>query len=157
MELKEKIIELVNKYLPDQDFFIVAVEVGGNAGMRKISILVDSDKGITIEACSKLSRSVGHEIEEQNIIDSAYLLEVSSPGVDRPLQSKREYLKNKGRKLAVTLNDSKIIEGMLEEVKEDALVIAAEVKKPGTKKIEIKPLEIPFKEIKKSNVIVSFK
>jgi len=157
MELKEKIIELVNKYLPGQDFFIVAVEVGGNAGMRKISILVDSDKGITIEACSKLSRNVGHEIEEQNIIDSAYLLEVSSPGVDRPLQSKREYLKNKGRKLAIMLNDSKIIEGTLEEVKEDALVIAAEIKKAGTKKVEIKPLEIPFKEIKKSNVIVSFK
>jgi ribosome maturation factor RimP len=157
MELKEKIIELVNKYLPDQDFFVVDIEVGGNAGMRKISILVDSDKGITIEECSKISRSVGHEIEEKNIIDSAYLLEVSSPGVDRPLKSKREYLKNKGRKLAVTLNDSKIIEGTLEEVKDDALIIAAGIKKPGTKKVEIKPLEIPFKEIKKSNVIVSFK
>ena len=157
MELKEKIIELVNKYLPGDDFFIVEVEMAGNAGMRKISILVDSDQGITIDECSKLSRSIGHEIEEKNIIDSAYLLEVSSPGVDRPLQSKRQYLKNKGRKLAVVLNDSKIIEGTLEEVKEDALVITTGIKKAGTKKVEIQPLEIPFKEIKKSNVIVSFK
>jgi len=157
MELKEKIIELINKYLPNQDFFIVEVEVTGNSGKRKISVLVDSDKGITIDECSRLSRNIGNEIEEKNIIDSAYLLEVSSPGVDKPLQSKRQYLKNKGRKLAVALNDGKIIEGRLEEVKEEVIVIAKEVKKQGTKKAETQPLEIPFKEIKKSTILVSFK
>ncbi len=157
MELKEKIIELVNKYLPGPDFFIVEIEVTGNSGKRKISVLVDSDKGITIDECSLISRKVGHEIEEKNIIDAAYLLEVSSPGIDRPLQSKRQYLKNKGRKLAVTLNDNQIVEGTLEEVKENTVVIKTGVKKIGTKKVEIQPLEIPFNEIKKSTILVSFK
>jgi ribosome maturation factor RimP len=86
---------------------------------------------------------------------------VGSPGLDQPLKLKRQYDKNVGRKLSVMLTDNSIKTGKLEQVKPESILIQAEEKeiktngKPG-KKIVIVPVEIPFSNIKKSNVVVSF-
>src|SRR4051812_14338535 len=161
MDLKAKIEELTGQYLDNPALFLVEVLIGGNANMRKIMVVLDGEPAVTIDECASLSRRLGHELEESNIIDSPYLLEVGSPGLDQPLKLKRQYEKNTGRKLSVTLADGSIKTGKLEQVKPDSILIQAEEKekksngKPG-KKILIVPVEIPFSDIKKSNVVVSF-
>ncbi len=156
--MKEKIEELVQKFLPDQSYFIVEIIFGGAENTRKVSVIIDGDNGVNIEDCAKISRKLGEVLESENLIDTAYLLEVSSPGVDKPLKLKRQYQKNKGRKLAVMRNDTTIHTGVLEEVTDENITIAVEeVDKANKKKKHLVKTVIPFQDIKKSNVIVSFK
>jgi ribosome maturation factor RimP len=153
MDIRAKIQELVEEITAGSELYIV--EIKGTVGKKanKISILLDSDTGISIDECAAVSRKLGQKLEEQNLIDTAYTLEVSSPGVDEPLKLARQYTKNIGRDLQVMLNDNSQKKGKLEEVKPDSIVLLIEDKK----KKQSQALEIPFTDIKKSNVIVSFK
>lgn len=157
-DLKGRIEELVSMNLGKESFFLVDVLLGGSPAMRKITVLVDGDQGISVEDCATISRKLAERLEQEDLIDSAYVLEVSSPGVDQPLKLKRQYLKNVGRKLAVTLGDQQIKSGKLVGVKEEGIVLDEEVKdKQGKgKKITIQTVEIPFDQIKKSNVLIAF-
>ena len=155
MELTETIKALAEKHLPDENFFIVDVISKGISGKTKVLVLLDSDTGITIDDCANLSRSLSEDIELEELIDVAYILEVSSPGLDHPLSSVRQYRKNIGRRLKVRLNDNSMVEGELKAVNDDAIVLAAEKKENKKKVIEEKTIN--FSEIEKANVLVSFK
>lgn len=158
-DLKQKIEELAVANLEKEDLFLVDVEIGGSQAMKKVTVLIDGDQGISIEDCAKLSRKLSAILEENELIDTAYVLEVSSPGIDLPLKLKRQYIKNTGRRLSITLSDGQIKTGKLEEVKEDSLLIQEETieKSAGkSKKVKLTPVEIPFSEIKKSNVLIAF-
>lgn len=84
--------------------------------------------------------------------DGDFSLEVSSPGVDEPLLSDRQYKKNVGRTVLITPNDGKDILGVLKEVLEDKLVLEVKV---GKKK-ELTMVEVPFEDIKKTVVQIIF-
>ncbi|MBX9853027.1 MAG: ribosome maturation factor RimP [Cytophagaceae bacterium] len=157
MDLKGKIEELAARNLGKNELFLVETHISANPGMRKITVLVDGDKGVTVEDCVLISRKLGEAIELENLIDSPYLLEVSSPGVDFPLQSKRQYQKNIGRRVTVTLNDQEVKVGKLEEIKENGIVILEEQKEGGKeKKRKLMIKEIRFSDIKKCNVLIAF-
>ena len=68
------------------------VIAGANAA-GKILILVDGDEGITIDRCAEISRRTGATLEEQETMSDAYVLEVSSPGLEHPLKLMRQYKK----------------------------------------------------------------
>lgn len=155
MELTETIKALAEKHLPDENFFIVDVISKGISGKTKVLVLLDSDTGITIDDCANLSRSLSEDIELEELIDVAYILEVSSPGLDHPLSSVRQFRKNIGRRLKIRLNDNSMVEGELKAVNDDAIVLAAEKKENKKKVIEEKAIN--FSEIEKANVLVSFK
>ena len=157
-DLAGKIEELAAQSITRESLFLVGVHLGGSPAHRKIVIWVDGDNGVSIDDCAEISRRLGGKIEEEGVIDSAYLLEVSSPGVDQPLILKRQYQKNKGRRLSVTLNDLQVKTGKLEEVKEDSIVLLEESKEKESKKNKqtLAPIEINFVDIKKSNVLIAF-
>lgn len=157
MKIEEKILQIAEKNLSSDDLFIVDLVITGNSGRQKISITLDGDNGVDIDTCAYLSRKVGNEIEETNLIEAAYVLEVSSPGVDQPLKLKRQYYRNIGRKVSVTLLDDSQINGLLKEVNEELIVLDAEKKDKSSKKIIIESRQIAFSDIKKTNVLVSFK
>ena len=155
-ELKQKIEEIVGKHLPDESHFVVDVEVGETGAQQRIRILIDADEGLNINTCALVSRAVGEEIEAIGLLDQAYLLEVSSPGVDYPLVSERQYKKNLGRNLKVTLADGSDVEGKLASVEEPGLTLMVKKKEKGKKATE-EELKLAFEQIKKSIVLVSFK
>jgi len=99
---------------------------------------------------------VSGEIEALELIDSAYRIEVSSPGVDFPLSSERQYRKNFGRELKVFLQDGKELKGKLIAVSESGIVLEAKMKEKG-KKAVLQEVNVAFEDIKKSVVQVSFK
>lgn len=159
MDLKEKIEEIVSSILSQEsladELFIVDIQVAGVKSLPKITVLLDGDKGIDIDVCALVSRKLGYQIEELNLIDSAYTLEVSSPGLDQPLKLKRQYIKNIGRKVKVLLKNGETKSGRLDAVQEDSILVVEEVK--GKKKDTSSPnTEIALKDIEKTNVLVSF-
>jgi len=156
MNLKQTIEEIVEKHLPDSSHFVVDVQIVEKGNKKSLHILIDADNGINIDACAVVSRAVGEEIEAKELMDTAYVMEVSSPGVDFPLSSRRQYEKNIGRNLKVTFEEGQETEGKLTEVDQRAIQLMVKKKEKGKKVVE-EPLSIPFDQIKKSIVLVSFK
>lgn len=155
-DLKQKLVELVERNLPDEEHFLVDLQVTPKKDQMNLNILIDADQGLTIDTCAKVSRLVSDEIDALDLIDSAYRIEVSSPGVDFPLSSVRQYRKNVGRELKVLLSDGKEQKGKLIEANENGIILSVNVKEKGKKAVE-KELPIAYDEIKKSVVQVSFK
>ncbi len=153
-DLKHVIVDLVEKHLPDAEHFIVEVKIDRIADKTKVLVLVDADKGMTIASCALLSRALSGELETNNLLEEAYTLEVSSPGLDYPLTEKRQYLKNQGRSLKVYLQTGEEILGKLNEVEELGIKLGVTKKEKGKKSVEEERI-VPFNEIKKSIVQVS--
>ena len=154
MNIEKKVQELVEEKIADKpNLFIVDIKMLPNG---KLSILLDGDNGIGIDDCAAVSRHVGFHLEEENVIDSAYTLEVSSPGLDAPLTTIRQYLKNVGRNLAIKMADGTKREGRLSSITEDAIVIAEKIKEKGKKAEEIESV-IPIDKITETKVLISFK
>lgn len=135
--------------------FLVDLKVSGKSGPQKVVVLIDGDRGVGIDDCSKVSREMAAIIEEQDLISGKYILEVSSPGVDSPLKLPRQYPQHIGRKLKLNLTDGQEIKGMLKEVSESSLSVEKEAKKKD-KESRAEIVEIPFNNIEKAKVLISF-
>ena len=153
-DTKQKAIEdFVNAQLNgSEDVFLVEVKVipGNN-----IKVFLDADNGITIEKCIKVNRALYNQIEESDIFPNGdFSLEVSSPGVEEPLKLHRQYKKNMGRTVEVTMNDGTKKEGKLTGVNEDEIIV--EEKSGQGKKAVIKTTNILFNQVKHTKVLVTF-
>ena len=154
MNIEKRVIDLVEDKIADRpDLFLVDVQMHGSG---ILSILVDGDQGISIQDCVAISRHVGFHLEEENVIEQAYNLEVSSPGLDTPLKSLRQYRKNLNRSLSVKLSDGTKREGKLIQAEDAGITIQENIKEKG-KKVQLVENFIPYDQISESKVIVSFK
>jgi ribosome maturation factor RimP len=138
-----------------QDCFLLEVNVHPN---NKIDVFIDSDTGITFEKCQKISRYLESYLDAEGWVGEKYVLEVSSPGVSRPLTLLRQYHKNIGRRVEVSPHEGEPLEGKLVAVGDDHIVVEEKIriKEGKKKKTEIRQSEIPFAEIKKTIVKISF-
>ncbi len=155
MNLEENIKEIANKHLADESHFVVDVNISTRKGPSKVLVLLDGDEGVNIDDCADLSRAISAELEENDIMESAYTLEVSSPGVDYPLSMGRQFQKNIGREVKVTLNNGKDTKGKLKAYTDKSITLEKE--KGKGKKKETEELEIALQDIKKTIVQISFK
>ena len=152
MDVVEKIKDLANAHLKDPAQFVVDVVLSKHKPY-KVTVILDGDNGITIDDCSLLSRALSEDLDTIDLIKDNYTLEVGTPGLDQPLKLKRQYAKNVGRELKVHQKDKTIVTGLLTEIDEDKIVLDVR----GSKKKELIKTEIPFSEIEKAIIIVSFK
>ncbi len=88
---------------------VVLVEVAGNRARRIVRVFLDHPSGVTHDLCSHLSHVVGEAIDADGPIDGPYLLEVSSPGLDRPLRTPEHFAAQVGRQ--VTLRTVQPVQG----------------------------------------------
>jgi ribosome maturation factor RimP len=154
MDIEKRVRELVEEKIADRpELFLVSIKMHSNG---KLIILVDGDKGVGIADCVQISRHVGFHLEEENVIDTAYNLEVSSPGIDTPLTLPRQYVKNIGRRLAIKMADGSKREGTLTALTEDAVIIEETNKLKGKKAEQVESV-IPFAQITETKVLISFK
>jgi ribosome maturation factor RimP len=154
MVTNERIKELIAQSLADPGHFLVDLVVNSKSNPLKITVVLDGDKGISIDDCATVSRTFSALLDEENSLEN-YALEVTTPGLDQPLKLKRQYVKNIGREVKIQLKDKKIERGKLVESTEGSIVIEHEVKE-GKKK-EIKKTTFAFEEIERTLVEVSFK
>ncbi|GAB2701362.1 ribosome maturation factor RimP [Mucilaginibacter koreensis] len=154
MNVEQRVKQLVEEKIADRpDLFIVDIKLQGGT---KLVILVDGDQGAGIDICAQISRHVGFHLEEENTIEHAYTLEVSSPGIDTPLKLTRQYIKNIGRQVAVKKADGTKAEGELKLAGDESITIEEKIKPKG-KKAELVETTIPMSDIAETKVLISFK
>lgn len=156
-DLVTEITNKVEQLLPDATHFVVQVVLKQLGGRSKLTILLDADAGLEIDTCASISRQLGAWIEETDLIKEAFILEVSSPGLDFPLQGQRMYAKNTGRLLKVLTEEGQTLRGVLLASDAEGITLELEQKKK-LKKGELPPPNptLPYSSIKKALVQVVF-
>ena len=154
----EKLASLANEYIEELDgVFLVEATVKGSDGSTKVTVLLDGDEGVDVNQCGAVSRQLGNYLEENELFEEKYRLEVSSAGVDYPLKFPRQYVKNIGRDLSIKLIDGEDLKGRLLSVGYESFVIheLIEVPKGANKYIE-EDVVITFDSINRTKVLISF-
>ena len=160
MEIEGRITGLLEQKFHEEEFndcFLVEINLTKS---NKLQVFVDSDNGIDLRKCKRISRYLEEYLDTGLWLGEKYTLEVSSPGVARPLKLKRQYKKNIGREFSIELLDNEAKqEGKLIEVNDEEITLQKEVvEKVGKKKVKsIQETLIPFEKISKALVKISFK
>lgn len=111
--LREKIILLVEPYCISCGFDLVGIDVRCTKNNNFIQVLADRPQGgITIDECVELSKGITGILENENIFGDNYDLEVSSPGIDRPLMSVKDFSRSRGKRIVFYLKEP--VNGILE-------------------------------------------
>jgi len=145
--------EKVNSLLANHpSHFLVEVRIKPT---NNVKVFIDADEGVILSELIEYNRKLYKQLEESGLFPNGdFSLEVSSPGLDEPLKLFRQYKKNVGRFVDITLLDGSRKEGKLIDATEDGVVIETETGK-GKKK-EIKQESILFDQIKNTKIQVKF-
>jgi ribosome maturation factor RimP len=118
---------MLENYLTAEDIELDDVEVsGGGSGSRLCRITIDADGGIDSDHLSKLSPAISKMLDESDLFASSYMLEVSSPGLERKLRRPNHYTKSLGREVKVKTVDRVVHQGMLESVDNGHFTVSTE-------------------------------
>lgn len=144
IEISQKLQDAIEKL----GYLFIDIDFRGDERNRILEIYIDNEEGIITADCVDVSRVCGNLIEEENLIESKYRLDVSSPGIDRPVKFVQQYKKLIGRNFELEFEDqvSEKFNGKLMDVNNDILKFEID------KKIE----EVNFKNIKSAKIIVRF-
>ena len=144
--ITQKIVEIVEK----KGFFPVEIIVRGTPSKKVIEVFIDGEKDISAEDCAGVSREINSELENLPAAGNDYRLDVSSPGVDKPLKFLKQYPKhiNRNFEISYKLNgDIKKLSGKLVKVEDQDLTFLTK---------DNREIKINFSNIKKAKVTVSF-
>lgn len=106
MDTKQRIIDIAKQVADEQGVEVFDVELLGK-GKLLLRVMIDREEGITLDSCERFSKSLSAVLDVEDPISGPYTLEVSSPGLDRPLKSIRDFEKYQG-KLARIVTSEKI-------------------------------------------------
>ena len=117
--------EVIDREVEDVELVLLE-EVGGRR-QRLVRLYIDRPGGVTHELCSRISSVVGQALDERDAIDGPYTLEVSSPGLERPLRKRGHFEAQVGKKVYVKtrmpVEGAKVWQGVLLEVDADTIVV----------------------------------
>lgn len=157
--MEERIADLLDKKFEEPEFtdcYLIDIHLSPKG--NKLEVFIDSDSGVTFEKCQKISRYLEAHLDEGKWLGESYTLEVSSPGISRPLKLPRQYRKNIGRDIEIATKEGNKKTGKLVDATDFAatveeIVVTKEGKK---KKKEVVQTIIPYDEIKKAVIKIQF-
>jgi ribosome maturation factor RimP len=117
--MRELVEQIIQEQIGGTQLFLADLQVKPN----RIEVHLDGDLGVNINECATVSRYLHRQLEEKGIDTSNISVEVSSPGIDKPLALLREYKKNVGRKLQIKNNQGKLIKGSLVYVDAEKIIL----------------------------------
>ncbi|GAB4185469.1 MAG: ribosome maturation factor RimP [Calditrichia bacterium] len=148
--MEDRIAKIVEDIVASENIYLVDFEVKGSKSRPKIFIYIDTMDGVTIDQCEKVNRMVQAELDALEDFPMEYSLDVSSPGIDKPLKFLWQYKKNIGRNVRVSFNDSngqtRTEEGQLLMVKDNSILV----------QFNKGNMEIPFDSILKTKVLITW-
>lgn len=156
-ELKDLIKKYAEEVSETEGAEVVDLEIHPGSKGLVVTVFIDKEGGVTVRDCEIFSRSLEAILDVEDPIKGSYILEVSSPGLDRPLKNNKDFLKNLGRDIKITTKE-KISErtffiGKIIDVGEDWVRIEVrESKAKGTKSQKSELLYIPFDKILKAQI-----
>lgn len=147
--LEQKVKALIET---EPDIFLVEIRIKPT---NNVKVFLDSDNGMSLDRLIRYNRKLYKDLEETSFFPGGdFSLEVSSPGLDEPLRLRRQYLKNIGRGVEVTLLDGAKTEGKLLQAGETEIIVEEE--KGKGKKKELVQHTIPFDNIKSTKIQIKF-
>jgi ribosome maturation factor RimP len=146
----ESIEELVTPTLIENRLELVDVEYKKEGKNWFLRIFIDKEGGVTVDDCTRVSRLIEDLIEVEEVVPSSYTLEVSSPGLDRPLKKEEDFLRFKGKRAHVTtytpIHEQKNFKGTIQDFQKDVLFL----------EIDRQRVEIPRNQIAKAKLEIEF-
>jgi ribosome maturation factor RimP len=119
--------ELIEPTVTEHNIELVDVEYIKAGKVWILRVFIDKKQGVTVSDCQKLSREIEDLIEVHELISDPYNLEVSSPGLDRPLKIEADFLRNKGKQIQLTtyspIEGRKKFSGIVLDVKDKVLFL----------------------------------
>lgn len=104
-ELIKRLTELITPIIDDRGLELVDIQVAGGSRRPIVRVFIDQESGVTVDDCSAVSRRFGLELDQAEVIETSYTLEVSSPGLDRPLTKPTDFNRRRGCAVCVCLKD----------------------------------------------------
>jgi len=133
--------KIVQELLVGSDLELVDVEYVKERDWY-LRIFVDKPQGMGIEDCQRLSEALGKELDQRDVVPENYILEVSSPGLDRVLRKERDFIREKGKTVDVTLyvplDGEKLITGTLAACDESTLTLTERAPIPRDKIAQVR-------------------
>lgn len=129
-DLAARIRAVAEPVVVEHEVELVEVEVRGAHGSRVVQVVADDEDGLDLDRIADLSRVLGDLLDAEDVLDSKYTLEVTSPGVDRPLRTPTNFRRNIGREVRVVRNRAAIdrgekgeFTGTLDDVDDEGLTL----------------------------------
>ena len=97
----QSVADLIKPTLEGNGIELVDIEYKKTGRIRVLRVFIDKNQGVTVHDCQELSREIEDLIEIHELIDDHYVLEVSSPGLDRPLKKAADFRRNKGKRIQI--------------------------------------------------------
>ena len=130
MEITERVKKLITDYLETNNIELIEITYRREQAGMVLRLLVDTPDGVKVKECEDLNNFLSEALDKEDFIDKRYILEVASPGLDRPIVSDRDFERSMGKVLAITTYESidgnKVRAGKLIGMDKDNIVIEAD-------------------------------
>ena len=151
MALKDQISELITPALHQAGYFLEDVNIVSPGQHRIITVIVDGESGLNLDQVTVASKLVSELLDEAPFMgETPFTLEVTSPGIDRPLTLPRHFAKNVDRLLKVAKNDGVVVTGRIRSNTESDVTLEVAEKK------EVKEVTVALADIKRATVEIEF-
>jgi ribosome maturation factor RimP len=148
--LVRRLMELAGPMVEDLGCELVELQFRREAPGWVLRLIIDHENGVGIDDCARISREVAHLLEVEDPIEQSYSLEVSSPGLDRPLKREKDFVRCKGKKAKVVVREpidgQNQCVGLIEDVTRESVTL----------RTDHGMMEIPFIRMKKARLVVEF-
>jgi ribosome maturation factor RimP len=151
MALKDQISELITPALHEAGYFLEDVNLVNPGQHRIVTVIVDGESGLNLDQVTVASKLVSELLDAATFMgETPFTLEVTSPGIDRPLTLPRHFAKNVDRLLKVTKNDGMVITGRIRSNTQEHVTLEV------TEKKEVKEAVVALTDIKRATVEIEF-
>ncbi len=149
-EIVDRVRAMLNPILSNEGMELVEVEYRRETRGWVLRLYVDKEGGITLDDCSRVSQEVGRILDVEDFISLPYTLEVSSPGLTRPLKSEKDFIKYRNRLIKIKthnpIENRRQFKGRLLGISENRIEIA----------MDEEVLQIPLSNVAKANLEIEF-
>jgi ribosome maturation factor RimP len=161
MNVEEKVREIVDRVASSQGLEVWDVEFRGTGGKsRMLRVFIDKPAGVTHEDCETVSREVSTILDIEDPIKGAYVLEVSSPGLDRKLRGAADYERFQGSMVKLQtlepINGIRNYEGRLQNFDGSRITLELPAKGKGKKQEPGGTVEVELSNVAKANLVPEF-
>lgn len=143
----EQVERVARPLLASQGFDLVEVRYAGGRRRGVLRIFIDKIGGVTVDDCGRVSQILSTALDVEDIISHHYILEVSSPGLDRPLTALRDFLRHEGRLVRVATATRGAVTGRVLEADDEGITLGVE---GGGR------LQVPHGEIRSARLMVEW-
>jgi len=150
MDVARHLEDLFRQVVVEEKLELVHVEYQPKASPPVLRIYIDKPGGVSHQDCQRVSRQIGEILEEDDLIDSGYMLEVSSPGIERPLFKEEDYQRFVGKEIQLftieKIDDRKKFQGLIQGFSQGILDLD----------LDGETCRIPFEKIRRAKLVHRF-